>query len=283
MSKPYRHILLIGFMCFLITGCELLNAAAAELDQAGLGYLMPRLTLDDTVLLAYPSGQDLAAYYCPDVVPFPGNAGCSLLGPRPSESQMQFHFELRYLIDNPNPDIPIPATEILASIRLFEGEDSAELGAVCVALCNEGDVSCVGQPGENSCKSDQADITSVDDLQESIVGLLILTVDEVINGDFDNFSKRLIPAGAENFEVRVRFSLGADAMIDILGRVLTTVIAEPSELLAGSINIDIPFSVSGTLWFEIPVLGRVELGYGPFTDQWALEIPSFKPQHLTAD
>ena len=65
-------------MCFLITGCELLNAAAAELDQAGLGYLMPRLTLDDTVLLAYPSGQDLAAYYCPDVVPFPGNACCSL-------------------------------------------------------------------------------------------------------------------------------------------------------------------------------------------------------------
>jgi len=277
MPLVLQRIVLTGCLVLSACSCELLNAAASELDQSGLSYLTPRLTLDDTILLAYPSGQDVAAYYCPEVIPFPASSGCALLGPRPTESQMQFHFELLYLIDNPNPDIPIPTTEILASIRLFEGEDITELGAVCVALCNEGDVSCTGQPGENSCKSDQQDITSIEDIQNRMLGLLFATVDEAVNGDLDNLAQRMIPAGAENFEVRVRFSLGANAMIDILGQALDRLLAQPTDLLTGALTIEIPFSIAGAIWFEIPILGRVELGYGPFVDQWTLDIPSFKP------
>lgn len=277
-----RQCLMIGAALTLTVGCELLNVAATQLEGPELGYRVPELQLSEATLVAYPSGQDIAAFYCEDIVPFPANLGCAALGPIPSERQMQFHFELQYLVDNPNPTVSIPTTEILASIRLFEGTESAELGAVCVALCNEGDLSCTGQPGENSCVSDRSDTISVEDIQDRLIGLLELSVDAAINGELDNVSQRVIPAGTENFEIRVRFSLGADAMEDILGTVLRRLVVEPIDLLAGDLQIDIPFTVSGSLWFEVPIIGRVALGYGPFTDVWSVEVPSFRVSQAPA-
>ena len=110
------RILLSALVLLSTAGCELLNVAASRLEQPGLDYLMPEVRLSQSVLVSSPSGQDIAAYYCDDLVPFPANVGCNLLGPRPSARAMQFHFELQYLVDNPNPDIPIPTTEISATL-----------------------------------------------------------------------------------------------------------------------------------------------------------------------
>ncbi|MEC8023004.1 MAG: hypothetical protein VX223_03670, partial [Myxococcota bacterium] len=132
------------------------------------------------------------------------------------------------------------------------------------------------------CVSDRADTISVEDIQDRLIGLLELSVDAAINGELDNVSQRVIPAGTENFEIRVRFSLGADAMEDILGTVLRRLVVEPSDLLAGDLQIDIPFTVSGSLWFEVPIIGRVALGYGPFTDVWSVEVPSFRASQAPA-
>ena len=136
-------------------------------------------------------------------------------------------------------------------------------------MCNPDDVACTGDPGENSCKSDEADIETIDDLKDRVLDLLILTVDAAINGELDNLAQRLIPAGSEKFEVRVRFSLGVDAMIDIMAHLVDQLV---SDVLKGAdVAFEIPFSVRGSLWFEAPLLGRVALGYGPFSDIWILK------------
>lgn len=257
-------LILIAFIALSNSSCELINKAVEAAPQV----FDPKLDLADSALVAYPNAMQIAAWYCPEVIPDPTGILCSPLGPRPQKHEMQFHFELRYLIDNPN-NFPVPTTEILAAINVFEGRQTAELGAVCTVLCNEGDFACTGAPGENSCKSDVNDIESIDDLKDRLGGLLILTVDAAINGDLENLLVRSIPAGAERFEVRVRFSLGIDAMIDIMATLVDQLV---NDLLAGKgIQFEIPYSVRGTLWFEAPLLGRIALGYGPFKDTWVIE------------
>ncbi len=231
---------------------------------------MPEVELAETTLIAAPSVQQIAAYYCPELNPDPITAtACSVaVGPPPAEHQMQFHFELRYSVNNPN-EFPVPTTEILAAIDVFRGSDNVELGAVCTVLCNPGDVACTGEPGENSCKSDEADIETIEDVENRIIDLLFLTIDAAINGELENLAVRMIPAGAKNFEVRVRFSLGLNAMIDIMRHLVDQLV---DDVLKGNdLSFEIPFSVHGSLWFDLPILGRVALGYGPFDDVWILE------------
>ncbi|MFT7624201.1 MAG: hypothetical protein ACI9WU_003388 [Myxococcota bacterium] len=268
MKAMVTRLLLVLLLGGSFAGCELLNKVSVP-GQTIPETLMPELELTDTTLVSSPTVQDIAAWYCPLINPDPTGLTCQLaLGPAPAEHEMQFHFELRYLVDNPN-EFPIPTTEILAAINVFEGTASVELGAVCTVLCNEGDIACTGEPGENSCKSDIADIESIGDLEHRVVDLIFLTLDAAINGELENLFVRMIPAGSENFEVRVRFSLGVNAMIDIMRNLVNELVAD--VLSGATLAFEIPFSVRGTLWFEVPVLGRIALGYGPFADTWVLE------------
>jgi hypothetical protein len=36
-------------------------------------------------------------------------------------------------------------------------------------------------------------------------------------------------------------------------------------------SFDIPYSVEGTLFFDVPVLGRFALSFGPFSSTWSLD------------
>ncbi len=244
--------------------CEALDSVASQVEAE-----LPavEVTLADTTLVSAPSLTQIAAWYCPQTDPT--GLLCATLGPPPQTHEMQFHFELVYQVDNPN-EFPIPTTELLTAIQVFEGGQQATLGAICTVLCAEGDVTCTGAPGANSCQSDEADIETLDDLEGRLEGLLHLTVDAAINGELDNLAVRSIPAGSENFEVRIRFSLGVDAMIDLLSTLSDELV---SDIIAGQpVQIEIPYSVHGTLWFEAPVLGRIAVHYGPFEDVWLLEL-----------
>lgn len=70
-------------------------------------------------------------------------------------------------------------------------------------------------------------------------------------------------------ESHVRFDLGIDAITSILAQV-----AEESvdAISAGEFpSFDIPYTVEGTLFFDVPVLGRFAIGFGPFSSTWSLD------------
>jgi hypothetical protein len=70
-------------------------------------------------------------------------------------------------------------------------------------------------------------------------------------------------------ESRVRFDLGVDAITNILSEVAADSIDALSE---GELpSFDIPYSVEGTLFFDVPVLGRFALSFGPFSSTWSLD------------
>lgn len=271
MNRIVRVLLGIVLPMSMVS-CELLNQAA---QAGGTDALKPQLALGEISLTASPTATDVAAWYCPDIIPdvigVPSHVLCAAIphiGPKPPEHRMQFHFEIKYLLDNPN-NFPVPTTEILAAIEVFKGRDAAELGAVCVTLCNPDDFACNGEPGANDCKDDINDIETIDDLKQAAVIALITLATDAATGNVENRLRREIPAGAKNFEVNVRFSLGLNAMIDIM-RTFVDQFVE-SMYKGGAIAFEIPVSVRGTLWFEVPYLGRIALPYGPLEDTWVLE------------
>ena len=258
-----RAIVALLFVSLL--GCEL-----AGLTNPMQSSLPPVVKLNGNTLTRSPTAQQIAAYYCPQVIGDPITAlACeATLGTPLPKQEMRFDFELHYLIDNPN-QFPLPTTEILAAIDVFRGAEQSGLGAVCVVLCNEGDVACTGAPGPGSCHADKNDIKSIDDFKDRIAGLLIVAAVDAATGNLDNLRVRSIPAGSQHFEVIVRFSLGIDAMVDLLTTFVSGLV---DKFMANQpIVLEIPYSVRGTLWFEIPILGRVAIGYGPFEQTWVIE------------
>lgn len=70
-------------------------------------------------------------------------------------------------------------------------------------------------------------------------------------------------------EARIRFDLDLDTMVNVLGELASQSL---DELAAGrSPTFDIPYSALGSLFFDVPVLGRFALDFGPLADTWSLD------------
>lgn len=71
-----------------------------------------------------------------------------------------------------------------------------------------------------------------------------------------------------NLEAHIHFDLGVRAMLNIL----TELVRQGVEsLLEGDpFELAIPYSVEGTLFFDVPILGRFSLNFGPFESTWEL-------------
>ena len=72
-----------------------------------------------------------------------------------------------------------------------------------------------------------------------------------------------------HLEARVRFNLGAETIIDVLGQLVSR---SSDDLLRGALpQFDIPYKARGSLFFNVPVLGRLAIGYGPLPGIWSLD------------
>lgn len=268
-----RMIFCIATLGLAITGCELFPGAAETLGGQAVA---PTVEMTQAALVTSPTTTEIAAFYCDDYIPDPTGLLCSPLGPTPKRSDLRFDFELVFQVDNPN-NFPIPTTEILAAIDVFPGTQAASaLGAVCTVLCDPADEKCDGTPGETGCQDSAEDIETIEDVKHRVTELLIMTAEAVIKQDteeLENLWVRTIPAGSDKFEIRVRFSLGIDPMLDLI-----TVFAEQlvNKAIKGEeVVLDIDYAVHGSLWMEVPILGRVAVKYGPLAGNWVLDPLSF--------
>lgn len=70
-------------------------------------------------------------------------------------------------------------------------------------------------------------------------------------------------------ESRVRFDLGVDAITSILSEVAKDAADAIAE---GELpSFDIPYTIRGTVFFDVPVLGRFAFDFGPFSSTWSLD------------
>lgn len=271
MSKQtlyYLNLLLLLPLMSSLVSCDELLENPPEL---------PSVEYQSSELTDSPSTKKLAAYFCKDLLDFFGSDEIckGFFGKAPKKSTMKFNFLMTFQLGNPNA-FPIPLVEMLLALDVFEAEDNAELGAICVSFCDPDAPNDECAPADASCEADEDDIKSLDDFSPTTDDLLGLADDigeAILEGELpENLTFKVIPA-AENDEVgemeaRINFQLDISTMLSIL-----KVVAKESlkDIEKGrDPNFDIPYAVNGTLFFDIPGLGRVAIDFGPFDGTWEI-------------
>jgi hypothetical protein len=69
-------------------------------------------------------------------------------------------------------------------------------------------------------------------------------------------------------EAHIQFDFGVDPFMQMMGALLEDAVND--FITSGSVNLNIPYTLEGTLFFDVPELGAYNLGYGPFDDTWNL-------------
>jgi hypothetical protein len=260
-----HRLLPLSFLVVLPLGTAIPLAGCDQLQDALSNLKVPTGDLSRVDLVQNPTVNQLAGWGCHE---FLGGNYCSFLGVnKPSKPDMRFSFDLVFGLHNPNASVPIPLVELLLGFTVFDG---ANLGSACLSFCDPDDESCV--PTTNAlgaCEVKQSDpVQQAGDLIPSVDDLFDLAEDLAADGAIDNGDFRVLPGGGD-VEAHIQFDLGIDVMLDLADEILGDAV---DDLLASrNIVIDIPYSATGSLFFEAPALGRKAVGFGPLESVWTLQ------------
>jgi hypothetical protein len=253
----------MGRNAWLLLGCAVLGGC--EQLEGILDVQAPKAALNRLDLVKNPTVNQMAGWGCEEIL---GELFCeNTLGLNtPNKNQMQFSFDIVFDLTNPNDNLPIPLVETLLGFTAF---DAANLGSICVSFCDPEVEDC--DPTVNAvgaCDPKGAnDVDSPADLIPTVEDLLELG-EAVAEGELDNGDWRVIKGG-QTLESHIQFDLGIDPFLDIADELIEQAVDDAVD--GRKIVLDIPFTAEGTLFFDVPELGREAIGFGPFDDVWTLK------------
>ena len=258
---------------FVVVGIGLAGAACIPLQNLGAigpGIKPPSISFTGATLISTPSRQQLAAYYCPDLVSVPlGGAALlcqGLFGARPSPESMAIAFDARFRIQNPN-EIPLPLASLLAAVTVYPGAGNEQTGATCVQLCPGGPGTCTGQDPATACQASSRDVRSLSDFANAAVGLMVSNGLAAAAGQPPSFTAPTVLAASE-LEVVARFSLAPAQILRVMRQLAEQSAGELKQGRAPSFAI--PYRLEGTIWFDAGSFGRVAIPWGPASGTWIL-------------
>jgi hypothetical protein len=274
MKSPRRNWIWRGlFLCGALAlggGCEGLDQALANAAQQ---LSPPTVTLQSVTLAQSPSQASLAAFYCPDLVA--QATGTSLgadfacqqfFGPIPSQAALQFGFDVRFSVANPN-HVPLPLSEILTAVKLFPDTISQNLGAICLHLCAPDDPACQSGPTATGCQSSSRDIKSLNDFVRNGVEFLVVQGLSDAAGQPLPFVAPRVLAGS-SLDVTTRFSIAPTVLLPVLQQLAQQ---SADQLTRGTKpRFAIPYNLEGTVFVDAGSLGRVAASFGPLGGEWVI-------------
>jgi hypothetical protein len=253
------RLLLIAAAAASLTGCEVLSILTGDVI-AGDTAIAPVVQLADQEahLTQYPSLSALAKYSCQKLL---GTLPCLVAGTPPSREELEFRFQVVFRIENPN-RVPVPATELLVGLRLWPAETYGDIGAVCTTLCQPGAVGCP-IPAGAECVDNPTDVRDLDTFLEAALRGAIGLAWDLANGQdpLDRLAASTVAPGA-TLDITFTFRIGIDPMLNLIQEAGSSVLIQ--YLQNGNGELTIPYAVGGKLWFQVPYLGRVAVGIGPF-------------------
>jgi len=263
MTRTLFGRLLLAGVAFSTIGCEQI------LDDLADGVDAPEAALNRVDLHHAPTVMELVNWQCVDAFGTDALSPCTLSGldDKPRDKALTYSFDLVFDLTNPNDAIPIPLVEALLGMSVYEAQN---LGSVCISFCDPDAEDCSpARNAEDACRADEADdVKEPEDLIPTVEDLVGIT-EGVLEDGFDNGQWRWIDGG-ETVEATLRFDLFADTMLDLTDEVLTDAL---DDVLAGrNVEIDIPYAADGSVFFDVPELGRKGIGFGPSENTWRLQF-----------
>lgn len=254
----------------LAASCADLNQVIKEVEGVGgngqaANAVKPVVTATPLALQRYPNLRMLAAYYCPIALrdPIARLACAAALGPPPPREQLVFQFATTITVKNPN-NVPIPALDVLLALKLFSGQATESVGAVCMSMCGSQDVTCTGQAKPGGCTAGGPGIRTVNDFVAAIPGLIA----GLATGAVQNELRKSTIAAGGDVKLNLTFALGIDQALRVIEKVVDRFVQAQAQGRGGS--LEIPVSGEGTVFVQLPVIGRVGVGFGPLQTTWRI-------------
>ncbi len=221
----------------------------------------PTVTVPSVALVSAPSNEALARYFCPKVA---NSLVCRLLGPTPTSQELAFVFDVVMKMTNPNA-IPLPAVEAMVAFTAYpeRAQSSTNVGAVCVALCPEGE-EC-GAPPQDGCTGGEPGLKSMQDYANAAVGFLASVATGATRAS--DLRVRTIPAGG-SADVRVRLQLNPQMMLKIVRSASQDMLSQIRARQKPKFVV--PYSLEGTVWVNVESFGKIAAGFGPHQGVWSL-------------
>lgn len=273
-ATAWARTLGVVAMCAALTaplaGCEVLDALVIASEETSIEMpplTPPTVTTTGVELRRRPGLTTLGAYYCPRLLGGNlGDIGCMLaLGASPAKNTLRFDFGLPLTIANTN-DVPVPALDVLVALTLYPDDpNTTALGATCISFCGAEDPTCTGAPRPDACTVTSGTVKTLDDF----IGKLPQLIDGIASGKAaDELKNAQIPA-AGDVKLDLVFSMGLDPALMVFERTALAWV----ELYAQGKNpvVDVPVKVEGSVFFELPVLGRIAVDFGPIAATWKLD------------
>jgi hypothetical protein len=257
-ALPLVALTFVAVSALPLAGCSLLNDVKNGVEA-------PTATLATVDLIDAPTNRQAIAWACYEWL---NSTTCEVAGfnHKPNRADMRLAFDLVFDLTNPNDALPIPLVELLLGITVI---DDTNLGAVCVSFCDPDSEDC-------SASQDQVDACAIDDDTTDVKGPadLVPSVDDLVDladgllsGDESNSEFRTIPPN-ETVESHIRFDLQIETIYRLGESLLMDAV---DDFISGhDIELVVPYSVDGTLFFDAPKLGRYALGFGPYADTFPL-------------
>jgi len=243
--------------CSLLTGCEVLGDIADGVEP-------PTASLERVDLVHAPEAMELAAWQCHES--FDDFFCQGDLSDKPKKSNLLYSFDLVFDLGNPNDKLPIPLVELLLGMDVYEGNN---LGRACVSFCDPDEETCApGIDAEGACQADEADdVDSFEDIIPTVDDLVGIG-EAVMANDVDNGDWRWVNGG-ESVEAHIQFDLDAGVMLDLGDELINDAL---DDVLSGrNIKLEVPYAADGSVFFDVPELGRKAIGFGPTENTWVVQ------------
>lgn len=237
----------------LVSGCDVAQKLGIKTPEAGLNRVD---------LVKSPTGGQLASYLCYETF---GPTACQVAGfnSKPAKSKMRFSFDIVFDLSNDN-NFGVPLVEVLMGVAVF---DDNNLGAVCISFCDPDKEDCVPTTdAEGACDAENAqDVQSAGDIIPTKDEMLELASDVVNGTTEENWQFKTIPANGST-EGHIQFDFDIDVMVGILEELLVDTVGAYVE--GRTPDWVIPYSMEGSVFFDVPNLGNYAAGFGPFDAEW---------------
>lgn len=259
----------LGLLLFaslsVLPGCAVLNQLLVGSGQGGGRALNPTVTASPMQLVRTPSMQQLGAYYCPIVIENQiARLSCAIvLGSPPPRDRLVFEFGTTITVANPN-NIPIPALDVLLALKLFQGQDTEGLGAVCLSMCGANDPACTGAPKAGACTAGGPGIRTLNDFVSAVPGL----ISGLASGAATQELRKSQIAARGDVKLNLTFALGIDQALRIIQKVAIRYVQD--QLAKRAAAMEIPVSGEGTVFVQLPIVGRIGVGFGPLQTTWRI-------------